>query len=897
MNRVNRLRGWMQAQVDRVPPAITPMAAGLRARAAAAGPHLRQAASAVKTRLKPVASSAGPQLRQAASAAKTRLEPMAASAGPQLRQAASAARTRLKPVAEAAEPQGRRVASVLGRRATTVRPFVARGVDAVRYQLEAGRDARAMPRVLRDARGRRLRASAYAYGPDTQRRGRRPRRGAQQVTGSLVPAAVKVGVVVLLAGFGFLGSASAYINYAADLPDAHLITTQPLAEDTLIYAADGTLLADLRAENSPQHYYEPLDQTGKWVPLATVAVEDSGFWDEPGIDVFAMGRAAWIDWRTKQPVQGASTITQQLVKLRLINNEPTIERKIREAVLALQVEHTYTKRQILEQYLNAVDYSNNSKGTLAAARVYFHKDTKALSLAEASMLAGIPQSPYWNDPFAHWDQARKRQLMVLDAMVRTRKITQEQADVAYAEDVSPPDHMFRPNPQILAAPGFVKWVRDQLTDKYGPQAVLAGGLRVRTTLDMQIQHLAEQAVVDGVNSSRWRNVSQGAMTAIDPRSGSVVAMVGSAFNDTSGGQYNMAADSPRNPGSSFKIYTYTAAIESGKFTMSTKILDTPVSIRGPAGSKPNPYVPVNYDGRSHGTCQLQQCMGNSLNVPAVKVEVTVGVDKVVDMARKMGAPPYYRHSAQDGSDTYTQDDPPSAFGPTLTLGGYGETPIQMATGASVLGAQGVYRQPFGITSVQTSDGTEIFHADPNKSAKQVIDPKVAYIMEQIMSSNANRTMIFGPNSPLTFSDRKIAAKTGTTDDFTDAWTVGYTPSLASAFWFGNTNYSQMIRGSDGVFVAAPAWHQFMGAALDAMNAPKTEWFSEPPGLGRATVDGLPVWLLPGTRADQPRPPLPSNASEAAPKDCSNPGNGPNPAPSPSPTPLPDGSCPNNKPGG
>jgi len=818
---------------------------------------------------------------------------VAAAAGPQLRQAASAARTRLEPVAAAAEPQGRRVASELSRRATTVGPLVARGVDAVRYQVEAGRDARAMPRVLRDAKGRRLRASAYAYGPDTQRRGRRPRRGAQQVTGSLLPAAVKIGVVVLLAGFGFLGSASAYINYAADLPDAHLITSQPLAEDTLVYAADGTLLADLREENSPQHYYEQLEQMGKWLPLATVAVEDSGFWDEPGIDIFAMGRAAWIDWRTKQPVQGASTITQQLVKLRLINNEPTIERKIREAVLALQVEHTYTKRQILEQYLNAVDYSNNSKGTLAGARVYFHKDTEDLDLAQASMLAGIPQSPYWNDPFAHWDQARKRQQMVLDAMVRTRKITQEQADVAYAEDVSPPDHMFRPNPQILAAPGFVKWVRDQLTDKYGPQAVLAGGLRVHTTLNMQIQRLAEQAVVDGVNSSRWRNVSQGAMTAIDPRSGAVVAMVGSAFNDTSGGQFNMAADSPRNPGSSFKIYTYTAAIESGKFTMSTKIPDTPVSIRLPPGSKPNPWVPVNYDGRSHGTCQLQQCMGNSLNVPAVKVEVTVGVDKVVDMARRMGAPPYYGHFGQDGSVTYTQDDPPSAFGPTLTLGGYGETPLQMATGASVLGAQGLYHQTFGITSVQTSDGTEIFHADPTKTAKQAMDPKVAFIMEQIMSNNANRTMIFGANSPLILPDRRVAAKTGTTDNFGDAWTVGYTPSLASAFWFGNTDNTPMIRGSDGVFVAAPAWHQFMAAALDAMEAPKTEWFSEPPGLGHATVDGLPVWLLPGTRADQPRPPLPSNASEAAPKDCSNPGNGPNP----NPNPPSDGSCPPNKPGG
>ena len=853
MNRVNRMQGWVEAKVARVRPALTPMA--------------------------------------------ERLREFAVTAEPRLRQAVAEMRARVKPMADAAEPQRRKVASALGRGASTVGPAVVKGVDAVRYQVEAGRDARVMPRVLRDAKGRRLRASAYAYGPDTQRRGRRPYRGAPEVAGSVFPAAAKIAAVVLIAILGFLGSASAYINYAAELPDAHIITSQPLAEDTQIYAADGSLLADLHQQDAPQHYYESLDQMGKWLPLATVAVEDSGFWDEPGIDVFAMGRAAWVDYRSHQAVQGASTITQQLVKLRLTSNAPTIERKIKEAVLALQVEHVYTKRQILEQYLNAVDYSNNAKGTLAASRVYFHKATKDLDLAQASMLAGIPQSPFWNNPFMHWDQARKRQLAVLDAMVRTRKITQEQADEAYAEDIRPPDHMFRPNPQVLAAPGFVSWIKALLSDKYGAQAVLAGGLHVQTTLNMQVQRLAEQSVVDGVNNSRWRNVSQGAMVAIDPRSGAVVSMVGSAFNDTSGGQFNMAVDSPRNPGSSFKIYTYTAAIESGKFTMSTKIPDTPVSVRGPAGQVPNPYVPVNYDGKSHGTCQLQQCMGNSLNVPAVKVEITVGVDKVVDMARRMGAPPYVYHRLNDGTASYSQDDPPSVFGPSLTLGGYGETPLQMATGASVLAGQGVYHQPFGITSVQTSDGTEIFHADPSKSAKQVLDPKVAFIMEQIMSNNANRTMIFGANSPLTFSDRPIAAKTGTTDEFTDAWTLGYTPSLASAFWFGNTNYDKLIPGSDGVFVAAPAWHQFMGAALDAMNASKREWFSEPPGLGHANVDGLPVWLLPGTRADQPRPPLPPGASESAPKDCGNPSGGPNPSPSPSPSPSNNANCPNGKPPG
>ena len=895
MNDAGGLQGWIRAQVSRVRPAAGTLAARLRGAAAAAEPRLRKAASAASVQLKSLAEAAQPHLvgarsdlRRAGAAAWMALTRGIRAvhhqvlAEPRLRETASAASVRLKPLTEAAEPHLVGARADLRRATGAVGVALARGVGAVRHQVEAGQDARAMPRVLRDSKGRRLRASAYAFGPDTQRRGRRPRRGAQQMASSVVPAAVKIGLVALIAAAGFLASSSAYINYAAELPDAHIITSQPLAEDTLIYAADNTLLADLRAEDSPQHYYESLDQTGKWLPMATIAIEDSGFWDEPGIDVFAMGRAAWVDWRTKQPVQGASTITQQLVKLRLINNAPTIERKIREAVLALQVEHTYTKRQILEQYLNAVDYSNNTKGTRAAAEVYFHKETKDLDLAQAAMLAGIPQSPYYNNPFTHWDQARKRQQLVLDAMVRTRKITQEQADEAYAEDLSPPDHMFLPNPQVLQAPGFVKWVKDQLTEKYGSQAVLAGGLHVHTTLNMQIQRLAEQAVVDGVDNARHYGASQGAMVAIDPRSGAVIAMVGSANYGQN--QYNMAVDRPRNPGSSFKIYTYTAAIESGKFTMSTKIPDTPVSIRLPPGSVPNPYVPVNYDGKTHGTCQVQQCMGNSLNIPAVKVEITVGVDKVADMARRMGAPPFYVNYKPDGTAYYTQDDPLSVFGPTLTLGGYPETPLQMATGASVLGAQGVLHQPFGVTSVQTSDGTEIFHADPTKTSHQAIDPKVGYIMEQIMSNNANRTMIFGANSPLILPDRKIAAKTGTTDDFRDAWTLGYTPSLASAFWFGNINSTPMIRGADGVFVAAPAWHEFMEAALNAMNAPKDEWYAEPPGLGHATVDGLPVWLLPGTSANQPRPPLPPNASEAPPKCNNNPNGGPTPAPTPTPGP-------------
>jgi membrane peptidoglycan carboxypeptidase/gas vesicle protein len=891
----------MHAQADRIGPAVAPMATRLRGIAAAAGPKLQQAAVESGTRLQSAASDTGVRLQQVAAVTSERLQQAASETGERLQQAASEtserllqAATEVKPMARAAEPHAKGLAAMVSQGASNVGPLMSRGIEAVRYQADAGRDARATPRVLRDSQGRRLRASAYVYGPDVARHSRRrPRPGARQVAGSALPAAVKVAIVALIAGLGFLGSSSAYINYAADLPDAHVITSQPLDEDTMIYAADGSLLADLRCikeicgKDEPQHYYQPLDQTGKWLPMATIAVEDSGFWNEPGIDIFAMGRAAYVDWRHKDAVQGASTITQQLVKLRLTSNAPTIERKIKEAVLALQVEHTYTKRQILEQYLNAVDYSNNARGSLAAARIYFHKESKDLDLAQASMLAGIPQSPRFNSPITNWDGARKRQQAVLDAMVRTHKITQEQADEAHAEDISPPNHMFRPLPQVLAAPGFVSWIANQLAGKYGTQAVYAGGLSVRTTLNMQVQRLAEQAVVDGVNAARWRGASQGAMTAIDPRTGDVLAMVGSANYDQS--QYNMAVQ-PRQPGSSFKIFDYTAAIESGQFTMSTKIPDTPVSVRLPPGSVPNPWSPPNYDHKFHGICQLQQCFLNSLNTPAVKTALTIGIDKVVDVARRMGAPPYVDHKQEDGSVTYSNDDPvtPANFPPPTAIGARYETTLQMATAAATLGSLGTYHQPTGIVSVQSSDGTEIFHSDPNKGSRQAVDPKVAFIMAQTMSNDQNRKLIFGLNSILTLPDRRVAVKTGTTDDFVDAWTVGFTPSIASAFWFGNVDYSAMRYGlGDSFSVASPAWHQFMQSALDAMNTSKNEWFAEPPGLGHATVDGLPVWLLPGTRADQPRPPLPPNVSEGAVKDCSKPpDNGNNNPPPPKPADCP-----------
>jgi membrane peptidoglycan carboxypeptidase len=742
--------------------------------------------------------------------------------------------------------------------AATARSGVTYLAGAVGHQYRLARDARHIGEPARDSRGRRLRASAHGTGP---RFAREPGFGAPPLrrTDSWIPSVAKLTLVFVIAAGAFLVSSQAYIDFAADLPDAHAIAATPLPEDTLIYAADGkTLLADVHPEGI-QHYYEPLTGMGHWLPDATVAIEDTNFWHEPGIDPFAMVRAAWVNWREHRTAQGASTITQQLVKLRLLDSSPTVERKVKEAYLAIQVERSYSKSQVLEMYLNTVSYGNNSQGTLAASRIYFHKETKDLDLAQASMLAGIPQSPLYNSPFNNWAQAKNRQQQVLDAMVRAHMISRAEADQAYAEDLRPASgKMFGPRPQVNAAPGFTYWVMDQIRAKYGQKVLEGGGLRVVTTLNPGLQSIAEQAMINQLNDQRWRHVSQGALVSIDAHSGAVVAMVGAADPNGPDSQNNFAVWPPRNPGSSFKVYNYTAAIASGKYTMVTPIADTPIKIT----NQTPVWEPKNYDLKYHGTCPLQQCMGNSLNVPAVKVEIGNGIDKVAQMARDMGAPPW----VPKANGKFTSDDPLNAFGPSLTLGGYGETALQMATGVSVLATQGILRQPYAISKVTATDGTAIYDVDPASQAKQVLDPRVAYIMEQIMSDDNNRAMIFGRGTPLTLPGRRVAAKTGTTDDFKDAWTIGYTPTLATAVWFGNPDWSAMVTGSDGVFVAAPAWHNYMQGALDALGKTASDWFSEPPGLQH--ING--AWFLPGTSPSTPAPPLPSwvQTSGSAPKNPS-----------------------------
>ena len=650
---------------------------------------------------------------------------------------------------------------------------------------------------------------------------------------------LRLGALLVIAVPSLIMTSPGYVAFADNLPQATNVA-DGIPEDTLIYASDGkTLLADLHPPGY-QAYYEPLSAMGTLLPEAVISIEDRNFYNEPGIDPQGIVRAGMVTLQANAPVEGASTITQQLVKLRLVGNETSLDRKMREALLAFEIERRYSKDQILEWYLNSVFFANTAWGSAAGAQIYFHKQTKDLDLAQASMLAGIIRGPTLYNPLVDWNSAKARQKTVLDAMIRDEKITATDAAKAFAEDISPPKHMFLPTNTVLA-PAFVSYVTSQLINQFGMQATYSGGLRVISTLNWQLQAVAQRDVSQNIANLRWRNVTQGALVALDPTTNAIVAMVGSANPTRNGGQYNLAVWPPRNPGSSMKIYTYTAAIASKKFTMTTPIRDSRMVVYAP-----EKWVPRNYDGRFHGTCQLQVCMGNSLNIPAVKVELSVGVRNVVNMARLMGAPPYQQHGVDaNGYPVFTTNDALNTYGPSLTLGGYGETPLQMATGASVLATQGILRLPYAYSLITKQSGALVYkhQVDPGK---RVLDARVAFIMQQIMSNDNNRAMIFGRNSLLTLPGRKVAVKTGTSDSFADAWTVGFTPHLVTAVWGGNPDWRmKMTKGSDSYFIAAPMWHRFMQDALTYLHRPN-EWYSQPAGLIRTTCHGQVAWYLPGT---------------------------------------------------
>jgi len=601
------------------------------------------------------------------------------------------------------------------------------------------------------------------------------------------------------------------------LPDVHAVMARSLPSDSLIYDRTGAvLIADLHP-GGYQHYETRLGEMGRWLPAATDA-------------------------------ESGSVIAQRLVRLRMGVGGPSTAARIRQAVLAARLSLTYSHSQVLEAYLQSLFFGSGAYGPQAAAQIYFGVDASKLDLAQAALLAGLTDQPTQLDPFRNLSGAKQRQHQVLDAMVRNRTITAAQAAQAWAETLQ----LTGPKPSVQTAPEFVQYVVDALTARVGKDAPLRGGLRVVTTLDLGLQRQAELALKDAVTASSRRRVTSGALVAVDPRGGELMAMVGSVDRGAPGGSFNMAVV-PRNPGTAFRAFTYTAAIASKRYTMVTPLPDVPIAIELPAGSVPQTYKPMNFDGRFHGTCELQACLGNSLTPPALQAELGTGIPEVVKMARALGAPPFLVHFDPAGAATYRTDDPPESFGPALTLGGYGETALQMTTAISALAGGGVLHHPTAIREI--TGPTRVVLKTGAAPGVQAVDAGAAFIVSQMLADDVNRAMIFGRGSPLALPGRHAAALTGGTDDFRDAWAAGYTPSLATAVWMGNPRSEPLVSGSDAIFVAAPAWHQFMQSALDQMGK-GDEWYAPPAGVESAELNGRQAYFLAGTSAGTPAPPLP-----------------------------------------
>lgn len=636
--------------------------------------------------------------------------------------------------------------------------------------------------------------------------------------------------LMLLITLLFAGAIGAYAYYSNDLPNPSELSHRDIFLTTKIYDRNGRLLYDIFDSDTGLRTTVHLADISPWLKDATIAVEDPDFYNNPGFDLRGMMRAVFQTASGTQR-QGGSTITQQLVKLVLLNNDITLDRKIRELMLSYQVSNMYSKDQVLEWYLNEIYYGNMSYGIGAASESYFGKKVRDLNLAEAAMLAGIPQWPALYNPLINPKAAKSRQEEVLDLMVRHGYISAEEAETAK----NTPLKYTTPRTGI-EAPHFVMYVRELLESQYGRDQVSRGGLRVYTTLDLDLQHTAEKIVRERVDSYAKLNASNAALVAMRPQTGEVLAMVGSAnyFDASISGQVNSAL-AERQPGSTFKPIAYLAAMQKG-YTAATLFFDIPTVFQ--VGQ---PYAPENADGKWHGAVLMRQALANSYNVPAVRAVQFAGVDNVIALAHRMGV------------TTLNRDN---FYGLSIGLGS-GEVPLlDMTAVYSVLAnggeARGInvpeaervagYRniEPVFILRVEDENGKVLEQFDEKQPASdRVISPDDAYIMTDMLADNNARIPTFGSDSPLKLS-RPAAVKTGTTDDSRDNWTIGYTPNLVTGVWVGNNNNQPMLDTS-GSTTAAPIWHDFMEQALK--NTP-VQNFPIPEGLERVKIDAL-SGTLPG----------------------------------------------------
>lgn len=568
------------------------------------------------------------------------------------------------------------------------------------------------------------------------------------------------------------------------LPNPGLLTRRDLAVTTKIFDRNGVPLYEVYTDQNrtPQ----ALPDIPKFVKDATVSIEDRDFYKHQGFSLRGIFRATY-ETLLHNRIQGGSTITQQLIKSALLTPEVKLSRKVKEILLASWAEKIYSKNQILGMYLNQVPYGGTAWGVEAAAQTYFGKSVKDVTLGEAALLAGLPAAPTEYSPYgSHPQKAFERQQEVLRRMVEDRYIRKDEAEKALSETI----HFIPPRVGIRA-PHFVMYVRSLLEERYGARAMAQGGLRIKTSLDITTQEKIEELVRTHIDALKYLQVGNGAAVVANPKTGEILAMVGSKnyFDLPAEGNVNVTT-SLRQPGSSIKVVNYAAALESG-MTAATVIDDSPV-VYNTLGSPP--YAPVNYDSTFHGLVTLRYALGNSYNIPAVKTLAKIGVKTMIDKGRAMGI-------------TSWEDE--SRFGLSLTLGGGEVTMLDMTKVFGTLANAGKRVDLLPILEVTDYTG-KIYERNKPKKGEQAVKPEVAWIISNILSDNDARTSAFGPNSTLVIPGKTVSVKTGTSNDKRDNWTIGYTPSLVTAVWVGNNNNAPMNPYlTSGVTGAAPIWHDVM----------------------------------------------------------------------------------------
>jgi len=633
-----------------------------------------------------------------------------------------------------------------------------------------------------------------------------------------------IGIIMLLSFFLYL---------QRTLPDPESIATRKVGESTKIYDRTGeVLLYDIHGEE--KRTIIPWEQMPETIKEATLASEDSDFYNHKGLDLRGIARAFFKDIVNLGVSQGGSTITQQLVKKALLGDERTISRKIKEAVLAIEIERKFTKDEIFWMYLNQIPYGSNAYGIESAAKEFFGKKASQLTIAEAATIASVTKAPSYYSPFGnHVPELLARKNSVLARMKTLGFISDTEYQAALSQKLE-----FKTSDEDIQAPHFVIMVKEYLSSKYGEGAVENSGFKIITTLDSNLQTIAEEVISKyaPINKDRYKAVNA-ALVAINPRNGDLLALVGSKdyFNVADEGNFNVAIAN-RQPGSAFKPFAYATALAKG-YPDDTVVFDLktefnpncePDSSQEKDENGVDCYHPQNYDGRYRGPVTFRQGLAQSLNVPSVKTLYLAGINDTIELAENMGI---------------TTLGDKSRFGLSLVLGGAEVKLVDLVSAYGVFANEGM-RSPWSfIQRVESSNGQVL--EEKNNKPERVLDPQIARLINNMLSDNTARAPVFGYSSSLYFPGRDVAAKTGTTQENRDAWVVGYAPSLVAGVWTGNNKNESMTKEGAGISASGPMWHEFMVKALSTM---PNEKFTNPDPVtaNKVMLDGNYTYLQDGS---------------------------------------------------